>query len=138
MRNFRKWICILVVAVFCAALSTAAQEVAGSIRGTILDASGGVVSGVKITAIQTETGLERTSVTDSQGVYVFVELPIGHYRFEAQAKGFKKYVQEGIALDVNQIATVDVRLDLYFRQVAALHRFLFECPPRTPCAGHPP
>src|SRR5580692_1847245 len=112
MRNFSRWICILAVAVFCAAPSTAAQEIAGSIRGTILDASGAVVSGAKITAVQTETGLERTVTTDSQGVYVFVELPVGHYRFAAEAKGFKKYVQEGISLDVNQIATVDARLSV--------------------------
>src|SRR5580692_8243319 len=112
MRNFSRWICILAVAVFCAAPSTAAQEIAGSIRGTILDASGAVVSGAKITAVQTETGLERTVTTDSQGVYVFVELPVGHYRFAAEAKGFKKYVQEGISLEVNQIATVDARLSV--------------------------
>ena len=41
---------------------------------------------------------------------MLVELPVGHYRLEAEAKGFKKYVQEGISLDVNQIATVVVRL----------------------------
>jgi hypothetical protein len=35
---------------------------------------------------------------------------LGHYRLEAEAKGFKKYVQEGISLDVNQTATVVVRL----------------------------
>src|SRR5580693_10815569 len=109
MRNLGKLIFILAIAIYTS-LNASGQEIAGSIRGTILDASGATVSGARITAIQTETGLERTTATDAQGAYVFVELPIGHYRLEAQAKGFKKYVQEGIALDVNESATVVVRL----------------------------
>src|SRR5208282_2488739 len=41
-----------------------------------------------------------------------VELPVGHYRLEAEAQGFKKYIQEGIALDVNETATVTIRLSV--------------------------
>jgi hypothetical protein len=109
MRNVRRLICMLAIAIY-ASLSASAQEIAGSIRGTVWDASGGVVSGARVRAIQTETGLERMATTDSQGAYVLVELPVGHYRLETEAKGFKKYVQEGIALDVNQTATVIVHL----------------------------
>jgi hypothetical protein len=109
MRNLGRLICILAIAIY-PSLNASAQEIAGGIRGTVLDASGATVSSVKVTAVQTETGLARTATTDSQGVYDFVELPIGHYRLEVEAKGFKKYVQEGISLDVNHIATVVVRL----------------------------
>src|SRR5579863_3311457 len=65
-----------------------------------------------ITAKQTETGLTRAAVTDRQGEYVLVELPIGHYQLEVQAKGFQRYLQQGISLDVNQTATVGIRLKL--------------------------
>ena len=41
---------------------------------------------------------------------MLVELPIGHYRLEVQAKGFQKYLQQGISLDVNETATVGVHL----------------------------
>src|SRR5580692_8642216 len=109
MRKLRELICILAMAIY-PSVNTSAQEIAASIRGTILDASGGAVSGARVSVIQTETGLVRTAITDSQGAYVLVELLVGHYRLEAEAKGFKKYVQEGIALDVNQTATVIVRL----------------------------
>src|SRR5580658_6823587 len=111
MRNLGKLIFILAIAIYTS-LNASGQEIAGSIRGTILDASGATVSGARITAIQTETGLLRITTTDAQGVYVFVELPIGHYRLEAEAKGFKKYVQQGISLDVNQTATVAARLEV--------------------------
>ena len=109
MRNF--WKLLMLVAMGAGVLwTTQAQEVAGSIRGTIKDASGAIVSNAKVTAIQKETGLQRSTTSNAQGVYVLVELPVGHYRLEADAKGFQNYVQEGISLDVNQTATVAIRL----------------------------
>ena len=57
-----------------------------------------------VTAIQAETGFTRTSVSDASGDYVLVLLPIGHYRLEVTAPGFRKYVQEGISLSVDQVA----------------------------------
>jgi hypothetical protein len=89
---------------------TRAQDISASIHGTVVDESGGTVSGAKVTAVNTDTGLQRTAVTNSQGTYVLVELPVGRYRVEAEAQGFKRYVQEGISLDVNQQATVAVHL----------------------------
>jgi hypothetical protein len=96
--------------ILCSSAAASGQEIAGSIRGTVLDSSGGAVSGASVKAIQVETGFERKTSSDSQGTFVLVELPVGHYQVEAEAKGFQKYVQVGISLDVNQIATVTVRL----------------------------
>jgi hypothetical protein len=90
--------------------SAPAQDISANLRGRVVDASSGAVSQAKVTAFQTETGLQRTTFSDSQGAYVLVELPVGHYRLEAEAKGFKKYVQEGISLGVNQTATVTISL----------------------------
>ena len=109
MKGLGRLICLAIFAIVCAG-RTPAQEISASIRGTVVDASGAVVSAAKITAIQSETGLERTTLSDSQGTYVLLELPVGHYRLEAEAKGFKGYVQEGISMDVNQTATVAIHL----------------------------
>ena len=98
---------LLVVA---GARSGFAQGTSASLRGTVTDQSGAIVSGAQLTALQMETGLQRTVVSDAQGAYVLVALPVGHYRLEAQAKGFKKYLQDGIALEVNQTATLAIRL----------------------------
>jgi outer membrane receptor protein involved in Fe transport len=92
--------------------NVAAQQITGSIRGTVSDPSGAVVQAAAVTAKQIETGLTRLAVTDKQGEYVLVELPIGHYQLEVQAKGFETYLQEGISLDVNQNAAVSVHLEL--------------------------
>ena len=96
-------------ALFCC-LSSHAQEITGSIRGTILDSSGASISGANVTATHIETGLVRAVSTDSSGNYILLALPVGHYRVEADAKGFRKFVQDGIHLDVNQTATVAVHL----------------------------
>jgi hypothetical protein len=109
MKNLGALVCLVAITLF-ACSQTAAQEIAGSIRGTVLDASGGVVSNASVTAIRDETGLVRTVTTNNQGSYIFVELPIGHYRLEAEAKGFQKFVQQGISLDVNETATLVIHL----------------------------
>ncbi len=93
-----------------ASLNVAGQQISGSIRGMVLDPSGAAVQLARVTAKQGETGLSRTVVADRQGAYVLVELPIGHYQLEVHAKGFQKYLQEGISLDVNETATVLIHL----------------------------
>src|SRR6202042_238172 len=93
-------------------LNAAAQQITGSIRGTVLDPSGAIVQAATVTARQTETGLTRSAVTDRQGEYVLVELPIGHYQLEVHARGFQKYLQQGISLEVNETATVGIHLKL--------------------------
>ena len=93
-------------------LNVSGQQITGSIGGTVLDPSGAIVRSATVTAKQVETGLTRAAVTDHQGEYVLVELPIGHYQLEVEAKGFRRYLQQGISLDVNQTATVSIHLKL--------------------------
>src|SRR6202521_3215761 len=107
----RRSLACLLLTVF-AGLEVVAQQITGSLRGTVVDPSGAVVQFAAVNAQQTETGLTRTAFTDRDGAYVLVELPIGHYQIRAEAKGYQKYLQEGISLDVNQTATVNVHLKL--------------------------
>jgi hypothetical protein len=109
MRNLGKLACILMIAIFSGG-NASAQQITASIRGTVVDASGGVVQGASVNAKQTETGLTRTAMTDHAGSYILLELPVGHYELTTEAKGFQKYVQQGITLDVNETATIAVHL----------------------------
>src|SRR5882724_11436284 len=97
-------------AVILLSWTVSAQQITGSIRGTALDPSGAVVRDGLVTATQIETGLARSASTDHAGNYVLLELPVGHYRLEIEAKGFQKYVQEGISLNVNETLSVPVHL----------------------------
>ncbi len=88
----------------------AAQEITGSIRGSVYDPSGAVVATVTVATTRIETGLTRTASSDRQGAYLLVLLPPGHYRLEASASGFRKFVQDGITVSVNEAAVVPIHL----------------------------
>lgn len=98
------------LALLFAVTNATAQQITGSIRGTVFDPSGAVVRGAEVTAQHAETGLTRTTVTDRDGAFVLLELPIGQYSMRVQAKGYQNYLQQGIALQVNQTAAVSVGL----------------------------
>src|ERR1051325_5194204 len=108
MANFRKVLFLMVVVLVGA--SAWAQQITGSIRGTVSDPSGAVVQSATVSATQTETGFTRTATTGNDGAYVLLELPVGHYQLRVEARSFQKYVQEGIMLNVNETAQVPVHL----------------------------
>jgi hypothetical protein len=108
MSRFRNMVCLLISVL--AGLNAGAQQITGSIRGSVEDPSGAVVQSANVTAKQTETGLERTATTDHTGAYVIFELPVGHYELQIEAKGFQTYIQQGITLNVNETATIPVHL----------------------------
>jgi hypothetical protein len=108
MNFLTRWVCVVVL--LAAGTNVAAQQITGSIRGAVTDPSGAVVDGATVTAKQTETGLARSTTTDRSGVYILLELPVGHYQLRIEHSGFQTHVQQGITLDVNETATVTVAL----------------------------
>ncbi|MGC2183421.1 MAG: carboxypeptidase regulatory-like domain-containing protein, partial [Terriglobales bacterium] len=108
MTNFGKVLCATVV--LFAGLSVSAQQITGSIHGSVVDPSGAVMQGASVSAKQAETGFIRSATSDRAGTYILLELPVGHYQLKVEAKGFQKYVQEGITLNVNENATIPIHL----------------------------
>jgi hypothetical protein len=90
-----------------------AQEVTGTIVGTVTDPSGGAVprAAVIVTATDKHQVVRRLT-SDSNGEYVATFLPVGVYSITADAKGFKSLVRTGIQLDVDQKLTVPLRLEV--------------------------
>ena len=91
-------------------ISLSAQQITGTIRGTVTDQTGAVVEGAAVIAQQAETGLSRTATADRNGNYVLLELPVGHYRLQVAASGFQNYARDGILLNVNETASIVARL----------------------------
>ena len=83
-----------------------------SIAGTVRDSSGSVLPGVTVTSTQTETGLERTAVSDAEGRYLISNLPVGPYRLEFMLAGFRTFVQTGTVLQVNGSPTINAALEI--------------------------
>jgi len=100
-------VCALALAAPALAQSTAAN---GTIEGTILDTSGGVLPGVTVTITSVDTGAERSVTTNEKGLYRAPLLPLGKYRVVAELQGFKKFEQTDITLSVGQTATVNATL----------------------------
>mgnify|MGYP001371883872 CR=1 FL=1 len=95
-----------------AACALWAQQDRGTFVGTVTDASGAVVPGVKVIAVQTTTNATSETVTNDSGSYRFPNLPIGDYRIEVEAQGFKKSVRDGIRLNVTNVLRVDFVLEV--------------------------
>ncbi len=94
------------------AASYLAAQTTTTLYGTVSDKTGAVIPNAQVTAVNTGTNLTRTAETNAEGLYRFEFMPIGSYSVEVTVKGFKKFVQKGIALDVNVMARVDAALDI--------------------------
>ena len=88
-----------------------AQTTTGAITGTVTDASGAAIPNVKVTATNTATNVATVSVSNGAGIYNFPFLAWGIHG-AAEAQGFKKPVMGPFALEVNQIARMDLKLEV--------------------------
>src|SRR5438045_9752237 len=90
--------------------SSVADEVYARIRGLITDQTGAAVAGATITARNVATGVEKTTVSQDNGNYEFLNLPIGSYTVKATDGGFKTYQSTEIPRAVNRIYHLPVRM----------------------------
>src|SRR6266849_19107 len=82
------------------------------IYGSVLDAQGAIIPGVRVTLQHVRTNQTRAAVTNQAGEYSFPLLPVGEYRISVEQPGFKKYQETGILLQVNDNVKIDVRLEV--------------------------
>jgi hypothetical protein len=99
-------------AVLLAGIRCDAQSFTGSITGTVTDPSGAIVQGATVTITQKETNRRVATVSRADGTYLATALPVGDYRVEATAPGFKLGVRSGITLELNQSAVINFALDV--------------------------
>jgi hypothetical protein len=99
---------LLVVAAPAPAL---AQGTTSRVTGNVLDASGAAVPGATVTLTNEGTRVSLTTESSSSGTYVFDSVQVGTYTVAVERQGFKRFVSTGNNVNVNQPATVDVRLD---------------------------
>ncbi len=117
-RNFAKYLRvsastrILAALVFILTSSIIAfgQSTSGSIVGTTTDQIGAMVNTATVKAINVDTGYSRSATTNSVGEYRIDNLPVGKYKVEAKAAGFKLFVQQNISLNVDQTLTLEIKL----------------------------
>src|SRR6266571_3796956 len=108
LRTYLVW-ALFVCSIGCA---TVWGQATAQISGTVKDASGALIPGVEVAAMQTATGIRRTAITNERGDYILPNLPVGPYRIEASLTGFRTFVQTGITLEVNATRSVNVVLQV--------------------------
>ena len=89
---------------------TLAQITTGTIVGTVTDQTGARLPGVDILVTNVRTGSKYGIPTDNEGSYRVGSLQPGEYTVQASLPGFKLQTVEGIVLQVNQIARIEIAL----------------------------
>jgi len=109
-----RWSLLGLLFVACLLFPTllAAQGTTGRILGRVSDPSGAVLSKVKVTATNDATNVSQNGLTNDSGDYVFPDLTVGTYSLTFDLGGFKKTVRHGVALDVNQVITLNITMQL--------------------------
>jgi hypothetical protein len=88
-------------------------DVTGTILGTAVDPTGAVIVSAKVTLRNSDTGLTRSTLTDNNGSYQFLQVPVGQeYVVEVEAAGFQRASQTNITLQVNQSFRADFQLQV--------------------------
>ena len=109
---FKRFLALAACALLLPATTAFAQEITGAIVGTVTDTTGAVVRNASVAVTDTDKKTAvRTVNTGEDGTYSVPQLPVGNYEVAIEAGGFKKHVETGIKLDVNQRRNVDAQLE---------------------------
>ena len=102
----------IAVAIFVLVTAGAAlsQSDRGTIAGTVLDSSGGVVTNASVTATDSETGAKYSATTGPTGGYRLYDLRVGVYGVSVSAPGFKTVDKTGVVVQINTTASLDFSL----------------------------
>lgn len=98
------------VVLLCSASPIRAQVDAGSILGTVSDASGAAVNGATVTLTNEGTNASLSTITGSDGAYKFTPVKIGSYKLTATLQGFQTVTQRNVGVNVGQDVVVDFAL----------------------------
>ena len=101
-----------VAAFFLACAAAFAQDTRATLSGTVTDPTDSAVAGAAVKLTNVNTGVSFTGVTNNSGQYRFLFVIPGTYTLNVTMAGFRNFEYEGMVLQVNQAAVVDVPLQL--------------------------
>jgi hypothetical protein len=70
------------------------QLLPGQLGGYIIDPSGAIIAGAQVNVTQLDTGVVRSTVTDSSGRWIVGNMPSGSVRVTASMRGFSSTVRD--------------------------------------------
>jgi hypothetical protein len=102
-------LCLAILALFTMGLTAAPVA---SIKGYVRDSSGAVVPNAAVELRNTATNIAQQTKSDDSGFYQFLQLNPGKYEVSTEAPGFRKSNVRGIDVLVDQIVSLDIKLDV--------------------------
>src|SRR5689334_16652668 len=87
------------------------QETTGTILGTLVDQTGGVLPAVKVVIKSVDTGQECEIITNNMGQYTS-SLPVVNYEISFLLPKFQTFTARGISLHVNDRLQVNGKLNV--------------------------
>ncbi|HEV7746811.1 MAG TPA: carboxypeptidase regulatory-like domain-containing protein [Pyrinomonadaceae bacterium] len=106
---------LLILAIACLLFTCAtafAQDVTGSLSGSVKDSVGAAVKGATVTITDSSKKVVvRTVTTNDDGEFSVPLLPVAFYDITVEAPNFKKHVENQVKLNVNERRTVDISLE---------------------------
>ena len=105
-------IAVFATMVLLAPATARAQESRGAITGKVVDAGRAVIQGATVKVTNVAMGTTLTLRTNEDGFYQAPYLIPGTYQMTAEATGFKRYVREGVLVQVNDNIQIDIELEV--------------------------
>jgi outer membrane receptor protein involved in Fe transport len=88
-----------------------ASSSTAELRGQVLDPSGAALTGANVSVADLNKGAKRTTTSDDDGYFTFLNLPPSSYELVVEATGFASNATR-IELTVGQQANVPIRLEV--------------------------
>ncbi|MBK5258982.1 MAG: carboxypeptidase regulatory-like domain-containing protein [Thermoanaerobaculia bacterium] len=101
---------LIVISMLLIATIAVAQTSTGQLSGLVAEDSGAALPGVTITAKNRDTGVTRTTVSNSEGQYVLPLLPSGTYDIVAELSGFQAIRRQNVVITVGSDVTLRLPL----------------------------
>src|SRR5574338_470673 len=108
----RRLLYLVALALLCSNPSAFAQQGTTEVRGVVTDAQGAVLPGVTVEVRNQDTGMYRSTVSNSDGTYFVSGIGPGRYQITASLEGFKTFQQKDLLLSLGKTSTVAVRLEV--------------------------
>lgn len=100
----------LALALVCLPAELRAQDIGGTLRGVVTDATGAVIGTGTAVLSSTDTGVSYKATINTQGQYAFTSVQPGRYTLKVMANGFGEKKLDNVIVNLNQTENLPVSL----------------------------
>src|SRR5260370_855375 len=88
------------------------QTTPGRLPGTVWEPSKRKFPGPRMFPPNTQPGARYETISPETGNYTLTQLPAGMYELTVELPGFKKYVRQGVTVQVSTTLRIDATLEV--------------------------